>query len=249
LSQKKINSLIKACKYSFITNQKNYCGQNNAFSEFRDFIENPVPSKIQRIESLFSSFEALFPYLKLISKANNLSPLDEKTIEAYWLGSDLLEKVSLEETKKMILEEFAKPGLLPKNIAEKKAELIPENSVSHHSFHVLYINFVTKKVEPVLKNLDNCLISWGKIKEVQENFLLVNSTELLFEFNEFKLKEKTKKIDSGLVFSPEKNSFVSVHWNFAVEQIDKTELHNLKKFTEKNINAVNSLLNKGLLFR
>jgi hypothetical protein len=247
LEQEKINALIKACKYSFITNKKNYCGSVNAFSEFRDFIQNPSQEKTNRIQELFFSFEALYPYLKLISNANNLSPLDEETITAYWLGNELLEKVSLEETKKMILSDFAKSGLLPKSIALKKAEEIPLNSVPHHSFHVLYINFISRKVEPVLKNLDNCLISWGKIKEIKENSLVVNSIQLFFESNEFKLKEKIKEIDKGFVVEPEKNSFVSVHWNFAVELIEKKQLQSLKKFTEKNINAVNSLNRKTLL--
>lgn len=247
--QEKIDSLVKACKYSFISNKKNYCGSANAFSEFKDFIENPLPEKTERIEKLFESFEALYPYLKLIAKANNLLPLDEKTIEAYWLGNELLEKVSLNETKEMILSDFAKPGLLPKSIAERKAESIPFGSVPHHSFHVLYINFVSKKVEPVLKNLDSCLITWGNVKEVQENSLVVDSVQLVFDSGEFKLKEKRKSIDSGFVSQAEKNSFVSVHWNFAVELIEKQELKSLKHFTEKNINAVNSVFSKEPLLR
>ncbi|MFH1895577.1 MAG: DUF6390 family protein [archaeon] len=242
MDQKKIDSLVKACRYSFISNKKNYCGTTDAFSEFKDFIENPLPEKTNKIETLFMSFEALYPYLKLIAKANKLSPLDEKVVDAYWIGNELLEKVSLDETKEMILADFVKPGLLPKSIALKKAESIPFGSVPHHSFHVLFINFVSRKVEPVLKNLDSCLISWGKIKEVKENSLVVDSVQLVFDSGEFKLKEKRKAIDSGLVFGAEKNSFVSVHWDFAVELIEKQQLKSLKHFTEKNITAVNSFL-------
>lgn len=236
-----INSLILACKYCFAPNQLGYCGPSGAHREFLDFIESPSAEEEKKIKGLFRRFYALYPYLALIAEKNNLQAFDEKAVEAYWLGSRLLNKVKENDIKNLILHEFSKPGLLPKNIAAKKAENLPKGIKLNHSFHVLYINSIAPKPAPLVNNLDKCLISWGKVEKPQKRNFLVKGTKLIFENNEFKLLEKRKKIAKGFVENVKRKDFVAVHWNKAVELLDEEKLDNLINYTGKNLRAVNSV--------
>jgi len=236
----KLESLAFTCKYSYITNSLDYCGQHNAFKEFKKFIENPSEEKIEEIEKFLSTFESLYPYLKLIANANSLALFDRKVIEAYWLGNKLLDNIPVEKVKEMILKDLSAPGLLPKFIAEKKATPLQGKIFPHHSFHVLHLNFVTKKVDPVLENLKKCIISWGTIKEIQEDHLLVNGA-VLSHPEKFELRSDAMLVQNLFIKDPQIGDVVSVHWNSAVEKISENQLNMLKKYTMKNIDFVNSL--------
>ena len=47
------------------------------------------------LRTLAQGFEGAWPYLELISRANGIpDPLDASVVDAYWLGSNLLDAVS-----------------------------------------------------------------------------------------------------------------------------------------------------------
>jgi len=243
LQQSELEALAFACRHSFITNKLEYCGEEGAFREFKEFIEAPVPEKAEHIKELLSTFEGFHAYLKLIGKSNNMQPFDFRVIEAYWLGNRLLENVGTEKVRQMILTDLSRPGLLPKSIAEKKADSLTGEVFPHHSFHVLYMNFMTKKVEPILKNLDNCLVGWGKVKELhpEKEKIVIEGVKLTHFNNEFQLDGQTKSIGPGLLKELKKGAFISVHWNNAVSVLSEEQLSNLRKYTKKNVEYVNSL--------
>jgi len=117
----------------------------------------------EKAREILTGFEAAFPYYCLIAEANDIKdPFDEKVVKAYWVGNELLEKVKISDLRKMIIENFSKPGLLPREIILKKSKEIPEKSKPHHSFHVLIFGSITGKVPYQAKYLDLCRISWGK---------------------------------------------------------------------------------------
>src|SRR3989338_9940983 len=95
--------LLKACKYSYITNKMEYCGSKEANAHFTGYIASQTEENRQKAETAFPSFESLWPYLNLIAKANSLEPLDGQVVEAYWLGNSLLEKAGMDDLKKVIL--------------------------------------------------------------------------------------------------------------------------------------------------
>ena len=232
--QAELKGLLKASKYSAIPNKLGFCGPPNSFQKLEEFIADPTKEKAVEAERILQKFNALFPYLELIASSNSLQPFDEQVVEAYWVGNSLLEKVSSHDLKKTVLS-LQRFGM-SESIAEKKAAGIVEGMLPHHSFHVLYINFINPKVKPIIENLSNCLVQWGKVKEGQEQHLIVKAEQLLFESNQLKLREKIKKVEKGFVQEAKKNDFVSVHWNKAVELIDKDQLEQLKRYTLQNLN-------------
>ena len=228
---KQFNALIRACKYSAIPNQLGYCGPKDCFKQFNDFIENPSKEKAESVKESLAKFSALYPYLELIASSHDLSPFDEEVVEAYWIGSHLLEGVQKRELQKTVLslQMFG----LPRSIAESKATAIKEGMFPHHSFHVLFVNFINPKVKPLVSNLGNCLIQWAEIKEPGET-LRVKGVDLISESGELKLREKIKSLENPFKIDAKKKDLVSVHWGKVVEKISADQVNTLKKFTFKN---------------
>jgi hypothetical protein len=238
-----MDGLELCARYSFRPNSLKYCGPKDADKVLYDFItKRSVPER--DVERVLEKFEALYPYLETIAKSNGKKPFDDEVVEAYWLGNDLLEKVSHAEMKDLI-KKLAKRGL-PKSIAEQLAERLPRTAVPHHSFHVLYIGVgaVTNSVPNTLENADRCRISAACVNrvnkdslDVQYNPLIVKDKKLVLD----RLKEKEVIWDSKFLPDVGINNTIAVHWDFAVQILNGDRIRNLKKYTAMNIKAINTL--------
>lgn len=239
MQQTEIDALKKACLYSLPPNKLGYCGPEKSWLEFQKFFSEPVEENASASRSLLEGFDALMPYLKLIAHENGLQPFDSRVIEAYWLGNSLLENVSFQAARQAILS-LQEQGL-PKGIAERKAKQLPKGLVPHHSMHVLYINFISQKVKPLVQNLSNCLVQWGAVKEPGET-VLVKGIELFSQNGELTLKQKEKEVSNPLGVPLKKGDTVSIHWNSIVETLSIESLNNLKKYSFSNLEKVNLFL-------
>ena len=193
-----------------------------------------------KVRKILEGFEAAFSYYRLIARANNIEdPFDEKVVRAYWVGNDLLEKVKIANLREMIVRDFSKPGLLPKEIAKKKAREIPENALCHHSFHVLILGSVTGKVPYQLKYLDFCRIGWGRIIKISN--LKSQMSKLIVKYRPLvenkvlklgKLVEKEILWDRTITPQIKVGDWVSFHWNNLVEKLSEKDIENLEKYTK-----------------
>src|SRR4029079_7379242 len=62
---------------------------------------------LRRVRDLATGFEGAYPYLQLIAQANGIAdPLDERVVEAYWLGSELLDRVPAVDFARSIERRF-----------------------------------------------------------------------------------------------------------------------------------------------
>jgi len=189
----------------------------------------------KEIKEILKRFESAFSYCCLIAKSNNIKdPFTEKVVKAYWVGNDLLEKVKIHDLKRMIAEDFSKPGLLPKEIAFKKAQKIPEKSIPHHSFHVLIVGSITGRVLLKGKLLDLCRISWGKVKSFKKGKVIIEYQPLIGT-KKLELGKPIKKAiiwDKTLVSKLKIGDFVSIHWNHLVQKLSREDIDNLEKYTK-----------------
>ena len=109
--------------------------------------------------------------------------------------------------------------------------------------------------DKLLELMDSCRISWGKVAEVKEKELVVEKSPLTIEDEHLSLaKSVKKKVSYDGEIPPfgaiKKGDWVSLHWNFASEKLDLTQLRNLKTFTSQDIRATNlyvDLLQKSKL--
>ena len=236
MPESNFSSLSRACKYSLIPNELGYCGPEGSFEEFLKFIKSPSAEGAEKVKPLLKEFNALFPYLELIARCNNLEPFNEQVIEAYWVGNSLLKSVSKRELQKTVLS-FQSFGL-PRSIAEKKAAELPNSMLPHHSFHVLYVNFISQKVKPIVQNLGECIVQWGSVLEESEKGIAVKGLSLFSESGELKLREKERILKNPFKLELNKADLVSVHWGNVVEKLSEEQENQLKKYTELTLSGV-----------
>lgn len=234
-----------AAYYSYPSYSLGFCGPQDKKSRkiLYDYICNkPISEK--SIRNIFEKFEAAYSYYKLIAKKNNISdPLNEKVVRAFWVGNNLLDKITKKDIQKLILTEFNKPGLLNNKEAKQKALKVPIDSVPHHSFHVLILGAIAKRIKLEGVLIDLCRIGWGKVikLKIQHKKLIIKYKPLTLS-KKITLKENVEKeIKWSRKTAPyvKVGDWVSFHWGEACEVLDKNSLKNLKFYTQKTINLVN----------
>lgn len=236
MQPKEIDALKRACLYSIPPNRLGYCGPKGSWQAFEEFLSSPIQENALAAKSALVQFRALVPYLELIAEQNGMRPFDAEVIEAYWLGSPLLESISYKAIQGTILS-LQKHGL-PRHIAEKKASQLPEGILPHHSMHVLYINFISQKVPALIQNLSSCLVQWGEVQETNSSGITLKGIELISESGELKLREKTKAVQNPFSLDPQANDLVTVHWNQAIQTISQEQKRFLQKYTGKTISLL-----------
>lgn len=199
----------------------------------------------KKIRKIFERFEGAYSYYKLIAKANRIKdPFDTKVVKAYWIGNNLLDKVSARKLREMVAKEFSRPSLLSKELAEKKAKEIPKGAKPHHSFHVLRIGSVTHRIKLQGKLLDLCRISWGKITKIDSSKgqIKVKYQPLIIDkkYHLRKAREKYIIWNKNLLPQPKLGQYISFHWNQVVQVLTKKEVKNLQKYTQQTLNSLNA---------
>ncbi len=238
-----------AALYGLIPNRLGFCGPQQ--EQLKKFIAGKLSTS--EIIPVLEKFEAAFPYYQLIARKNKInSPFNKKVIEAYWLGNKLLEKVTANDLRFLITDDFSKPGLLSKKEAAVRARTIPFSSKPHHSFHVLVLGSITGRVNFAgdTKLKDTCRISWGKIISAkggsasggknQMSKLTVSYNPLIGK-KKIKLgKPTTKEInwDKSMLPKTKIGDWVSFHWNYAIQKLTEENITNLYKYTQNTLNGL-----------
>jgi len=229
-----------AARFSYITNSLRFCGPEKASKQFLQYL-GKKNNELKVKESLLK-FEGLYPYLSTIAEKNDKDIFDYEVIEAYWIGNKLLDKFTNEDNKK-IIKKLMQRGL-PKSIGLDLIKNLPSGLVPHHNFNVMYVGVgrLTGSVETNLQNMDNCRISLGKVLEVLDDKLLVQTDLLIKENDKFKLRKnetKTAIYLKQMLPKVKKNDFVALHWGFAPVILTKGQVMNLERYTKKVIEGLN----------
>lgn len=253
-----MNGLSLFSKYAFPPNLLQYCGpEGNMFFEiFKDNLEsnsNPKEELTKEIRHLSLQFEGAVPYLKLIAGENNIKDVfDSRVIEAYWLGNNLLTKVRASSLYYHIEERFRKKATL-KDWQDMKN---PEGLTKAKPFHNYHVFSIFSKVglmksgerKAILSTMNNCRISWGKVKEIVLDKSLKNAigsasveySPLKFdEFGNLKLEEKITGNFHLLDDSIKRDDKVSLHWNYVCDKITPQQKNNLEYWTSYHIEVFN----------
>lgn len=241
-----MSGLRIAALFGFYTQILGFCGpRGNLISKaLSDFLFGKKISR-RRIRKILKGFKGAYFYYKLIAECNNIKDhFNERVVKAYWIGNDLLEKVKITDLRQMIVKDFSRPGLLPKEIALKKAEEIPENSKPHHSFHVLIVGPIMRRIVLEGKLFDLCRVSWGEVKSIENSKVVVKYQPLTGakKLRLGKSIEKEISWDKTLIPKVKISDWVSIHWNNLVEVLNKEDLQNLKKYTKNTLKATIKIL-------
>jgi len=227
-----------AALYSFPPNSHSYCGTDSFRTSLRSWLRGR--RRRGKLEQELKRFHPHYAYLSLIASENGLEPFDMKVARAFWTGNELLEKVSREA-----FHGFIEHKLLPKDRrrAKRLAANLPEGILPHHSFNPLYVNFVTHKVDPSLRNFDACCVTWGEILSVSAKFADILRYSIAWD-GHLLVRPRLEVVElerAGvrLITDLRSGDWVSVHWGTAIEKLHARERKSLEKYTKINLAALN----------
>ena len=136
---------------------------------------------------------------------------------------------------------------LPKKHADYLISKLPKEMNLTHSFNVLFVGvgMTTGSVPTNIITMNKCIISIGKVLKILKEELIVAVKPLiikqeLLEFGEQEIQHVEYNPD---FFKNIKiGDKIGIHWDYACKILTKKEETNLKKYTQKNIDALNHSL-------
>jgi hypothetical protein len=232
-------------RYAYPPNALGYCGAD----ENRTLLEYGEAGVADRgLVQLARSFEGAWPYLELIAGANGVEdPLDPRVVEAYWVGSPLLERVDSSSLASHLDERFRKRA---GRAWELLATSIPDGGVPHHDFHVFgvypWVGLLRSgdATEP-LRVLESCRITPGRVLEVDGDSATVAAQPLAWDGRALRLgMSVTRRADwrrDGLGFLDDlrPGDWVSLHWDWICDRLSSRQAKTLGRYTRRMLALAN----------
>jgi hypothetical protein len=244
-----MDGILRCSRYAFGPNRLHYCGPDQNLQLGAHIKEKVVDPGLEKI---LRDFKTMYPYLRHIAAANGIrDPLDEKVVEAYWIGNTLLEAVPKQSFYRYLVEDLG----LKKKMSQKQFDAlsgkIGQGALAHHSFHVLNVWQMTGAHEQqaqTLLGLDECRISWGKVMNIDGPAMVVETEPLLYSQGKLFLgspvsKKIFRKLESEYDLEQVKpGDILSMHWSVPCEVISESQADMLKKYTLRHIGLANTTL-------
>jgi len=235
---------LRFIRYGFMPNRLRYCGGDDNRTLFEYGVERAIDGGLA---PLLQRFSGALPYLQLIARANHIAdPFDARVVEAYWIGNSLLEGVEVRQLYDHLRERFAKQlSVRTRDLILGKA---PAGARPHHSFHVLDIHSRLGELEHSLATLDNCRVSWGRVRTVEAGELVVDRAALVLRQGKLVLAEPAseriaRQIEGrGFADEVQPGDWVSVHWGWACEVLAPEQVDNLERYSRLNLAIANQTL-------
>ena len=240
---------IRFARYAYGPNRLGYCGPDAADELLGEAAEG---GDLRRIRELATGFEGAYPYLELIARSNAIAdPLDDRVVEAYWLGNELLDRVPAAGFGRSVEDRF-RPRLRA-SAWRWLATKAPDGAQPVHAFHVLDVFPVVGMLrggpsDDILRTIDSCRIRWGRIRERIGADLLVDAVPL--EYRDGKLHlgpprpETIRGWQDGLGFIDDAapGDLVAIHWDWACERLDERTAGALRTWTLRQLAIANATL-------
>ena len=236
-------------RYAFGPNRLGYCGPD-AVEEL--FGEGTMGGDDLALRQLAQLFEGAWPYLELIARANGLAdPLDERVVEAYWLGNSLLTAVGPQRLGASLASRF-RPRLRPEGwrwLAGKP----DAGAVPVHAFHVLDVFpriglLRSGSVDRALEVMDSCRIRWGRVLEQDGEWLVVSVVPLVMADGQLELgvarpeRIQAWRDGAGFVDGVQPGDLISIHWSWACDRLSARQLDGLVTWTRREVGIANATI-------
>ncbi|MDI3317798.1 MAG: DUF6390 family protein [Bacillota bacterium] len=236
-------------RYAFPPNRLGYCGPDESGTILGYVAEQRSDRGLLALER---RFEGAYPYLRLIAMASGVAdPFDRRVVEAYWIGNELLGRVTARPFYDSLVERF-RPRMSP-GAFRWLAGKLEHGARPHHNFHVfdVYLRAGLMRNERAtvsVEHMDRCRISWGRVVSVEGPSLRVERRPLELREGRLLLGEPAvvtvaRQIDGrGFVTDPRPGDIVSIHWDWACEVLTPRSLRWLRAETRRALNNANLTL-------
>lgn len=234
-------------RYAYPPNSYGYCGPADSTALFQYGAAAVTdPGLVQ----LAKGFAGAWPYLELIAGGSGIpDPLDPRVVEAYWVGTPLLEKLSFTEIGNSMEARFrARSGSEFKHLVHS----VNAGGVPHHNFHVFHVYPWIgllgdhRKAATALDVLDNCRIRWGRIESVVADEAVIRSCPLAWDglslsLGEERLETARVALDgTGFLADLGPGDVVSLHWDWVCDRLSSAQLGQLRHYTDRHLRIVNT---------
>jgi hypothetical protein len=236
------SGLLRFIRYAFMPNRLGYCGPD----ENRLLFDHAVAGEADRsLLPTLTQFLGPLPYLRAIARGSGIrDPFDERVVEAYWVGNDLLELADGGDLYRSLNDRFRRQ--LPAELMATIAGKVPRGARAHHSFHVLDVwRQVARLDGDVLAQIDGCRVSWGRVAAVNGASLTVERAGLEIRDGKLALGPATavfatREIDGrGFVTDVGPGDTVSMHWGWVCERLTDAQARDLERYTRHNLRVAN----------
>lgn len=240
---------IRFGRYAFPPNSLGYCGPEDNLS-LLEYVSSG--SADGGLIELGRQFSGAYPYLRLIADANGIQdPFDDRVVEAYWVGNDLLDRVGPAPFDESLRNRFGKRVMVADfRWLETKLE---GGARPHHNFHVFEIypraGLMNDAAAPVLlTTMDNCRISWARVVHVGGATVEVDRQPLVLADGKLTLGPVARQhlvlqLDGrGLLPSVKPGDDVAVHWGWACEVLEPPALARLQAWTSRSLVLANQTM-------
>jgi len=242
---------LRFARYAYPPNALGYCGP----ADHGSLKEATVAGDLAELAHLATSFDGAWPYLELIAGCNGIDdPLDPRVVEAYWVGNELLARVSGGALISSLDQRFYRRA---KGDFGEIATAVPLGGIAHHSFHVFavypWLGLLRSGTKgPALTVLDQCRIRWGRIEATGAGTAVVRTTALEFDSDRLvigrsRIEQVRRNADGVGGFDLHVGDIVSLHWDWICEPLSPRSLAALRRSTRRNLDAVNATEHRGPL--
>jgi hypothetical protein len=225
-------------------NKLRYCGGDDNRTLLEYAFANAVDPDLERI---LRKFTGALPYLKLIARANRIAdPFDDRVVEAYWIGNELLRIVEARQLYDTLSERANRQ--LTGRVRELVLGKAPAGARPHHNFHVFDVYSRMNEIGDTLLTMDQCRVSWGRVVAVEGAQLVVERRSLGVREGKLTLGEPQvtralRQIDGrGLVDAAAPGDWVSLHWGWVCDILTADQLANLIGYTRLHLAIANQTM-------
>ena len=228
-------------RFAFPPNSLGYCGPADS-----GLMRELVPAGDELTEEwrrVITAFDGAWPYLELIGTSLDRDPLESEVVEAYWLGTPMLEKIDLLTLGNSMEDRFrARAGL----DWEKVSDALNSGGRPSHAFHVFCIYpwaglLRSGVVTQSLQVLDRCRIRWGTVVGRAGERLLVESQPLTWDGRSLALapdqvESALPPVDHDPIVP---GDLVALHWNYVCQRLTPGQHRNLMRDHSRHLSMVN----------
>jgi hypothetical protein len=226
-------------RYAFPPNELGHCGPDGA-EVLLEHADSEVvdDAELARRARLF---DGAWPYLETIAAAAGIAdPLDERVVEAYWIGNDLLELVDPGACAAGLRSVFQ--GQVTSRLDTT------DTAVAHHSFHVFavypWVSMLGRGNDAAaLSILEQCRIRWGTVAAVDGDRARVSSQPL--ELVDGTLALGAERLETvrwsvggrSLVGGLAVGDIVALHWDWVCDVLDERQVAALQHWSAAGMSA------------
>ncbi|MGH8905312.1 MAG: DUF6390 family protein [Egibacteraceae bacterium] len=233
-------------RYAYPPNALGYCGPTDDGA----LLQRGAGAPGEDLTAMARAFDGAWPYLEFIAHRTGRGPLDHAVVEAYWLGTSLLDQIDLSEHGPELLDRLRRRA---GPVARIPGVVAPDARCDHnfHCFEIypwMGLLAAGRGGDRPREVLDRCRIRWGEVLAVDGDRVEIRCQPLAWDGNALSLGDavvETAIRGRGglcLVDGLAPGDRVALHWEWVCDRLDPHRLDHLRRSTIRQLSTVNRRL-------